>query len=44
MLKGTAENIYISKSAKKGSINRTLNPQLRVISDFAHLLACEDQI
>lgn len=39
-----AQNMPASTSAEKGSINRTLNLQLRVLSDFTHLLACKDHI
>ena len=44
MLKGSAESMPALTSAKKGSINGTLNLQLRVLSDFTRLLACVDQI
>lgn len=44
MLKGCAESMPALTSAKKGSINGTLNLQLRVLSDFTRLLACVDQI
>lgn len=49
LLKFDAER-FVGKHAcfnicqKRGSINRTLNLQLRVFSDFTHLLACEHQI